>query len=162
LAGDAVRGLAALGVLVLHCTTMSLVATGHFDLIARPDVAWTDAGMTIVAAGGNGAFLFFALSGYLLSRPFLPPFVDRTPFPAPVRYVRHRLLRVVPAYWVVLTIALLLPAAPAVPAGDVVRAYLLSLHWAESPMSAVLAQAWTLNAEIRFYLLLPLAGAALV
>lgn len=162
IAGDALRGLAALGVFALHAASMSLQSTGHPLLIGQPYEAWGRIGGAILSAGGSGAYLFFALSGYLLSRPFLRAYVEGSPFPRPVRYVWRRVLRIFPAYWVVLTATLLFVDLPPSPTADVAEAYALSLQWSQSTLSAALGQAWTLNVEIRFYLLLPVAALVLV
>ena len=104
-------------------------------------------------------YLFFALSGYLIGRPFIRAFVEGTPYPSPGRYLKHRFLRIVPAYWVVLTICLIVITVPSKPLGPIIEAYFFLLDWYQSPIEGVLAQAWTLRVEMRFYLMLPVVAA---
>ena len=53
-----------------------------------------------------GVPLFFLLSGFLLFRPFAHAIIHELPRPPLRRYGRYRFLRIVPAYWVVLTFAI--------------------------------------------------------
>jgi len=160
-AGDPLRAIAALGVLFGHTFSYALIATGHPELIGQavPGIDWLQ---WPVQAGPQLVYLFFALSGYLIGRPFIRAFVDGTHYPSPVRYVKHRILRIVPAYWVVLTICLIVIALPAKPLGPILEAYFFLLDWYQSPIEGALPQAWTLRVEMRFYLLLPIVAAIAV
>ena len=73
---DAIRGLAAVLVLVYHVQYVTGV-----DLVPRP----------IAAGGSSGVGIFFVLSGYLLFRPFLNGAVDLR------SYAVRRVLRIWPA-----------------------------------------------------------------
>jgi peptidoglycan/LPS O-acetylase OafA/YrhL len=53
-----------------------------------------------------GVTAFFVLSGFLLYRPFAKATVTRGAWPSWRRYARSRVLRILPAYWVALTIVL--------------------------------------------------------
>lgn len=160
-AGDPLRAIAAFGVLFGHTFAFALSVSGHSDLVGQvvPGIGWLK---WPVAAGPELVFLFFALSGYLIGRPFIRAFVEGTEFPSPTRYLKHRFLRIVPAYWVVLTIALFWIALPSKPLGAVVEAYFFLLDWYQSPIEGALAQAWTLRIEMRFYLALPIVAAGCI
>ncbi len=160
-AGDPLRAIAAFGVLFGHTFSYALIGTGHMDLIGK-DAPGMGFLKWPVAAGPELVFLFFTLSAYLIGRPFIRSFVEGSAFPSPVRYLKHRFLRIVPAYWVVLTLCLLLIAVPSKPFGPVAEAYLFLLDWYQSPIEGTMAQAWTLRVEVRFYLALPIFAALLV
>ena len=56
---------------------------------------------TLTAVMDSGVAVFFVLSGYLLYKPFVRALLRDEPLPSVRRYFRHRLLRIVPLYWVV-------------------------------------------------------------
>jgi peptidoglycan/LPS O-acetylase OafA/YrhL len=87
---EGARGLAALAILTYHTAQLS---AGHGYLEAATARFWL------------GVPLFFVLSGFLLYRPFAGAVVHARPRPSVSRYTRARLLRIVPAYWIVLTVA---------------------------------------------------------
>lgn len=108
-------------------------------------------------AGHTGVSLFFVLSAYLLSRPFLAGLADaRTPDAS--SFFRRRALRIAPLYVFVVCVATLVSAGgPA----DLLRALphlaFLSNVPAWSPgISAWSGVWWSLSTEVQFYLLLPL------
>jgi peptidoglycan/LPS O-acetylase OafA/YrhL len=107
--------------------------------------------------------VFFVLSGYLLSRPFVAAFVHDQQRPGLRRYVRNRVLRIVPAYWAALTVIVVLAPTIGIGAGRLARTYLFDADWPNAhPLSLWIGQAWTLDVEMRFYLLLAIVGLALV
>jgi len=87
---DGVRAIAALSVLVFHAVGFYARGAG-VDAWARPWVGRLDVGVAV----------FFLLSGYLLYGLFLR---GRIRVGA---YALRRALRIVPAYWVALTVAAL-------------------------------------------------------
>lgn len=150
---DGVRALAAFGVLVTHVGLWvgftPRAATGHY--VARLDV---------------GIAIFFALSGFLLYRPFVARRLDGRPRPNTRSYLRNRFLRIFPAYWLALTVlAVVLDTRgrdEIQGLWDFVVYYGLLQSYSAHTALGGLQQAWTLTNEIAFYLLLPLwaAGAA--
>jgi len=139
---DGLRALAATGVLVLHATYMRLPPRG--DALA------------VVAQFQAGVQVFFVISAFLLSRPYLHGLLDPAPGPAPWPYARRRLLRVYPAYWVALVAAVLLGQHSFHGLRDW-GAQLGLLHvYRAGPFGRGLGVAWTLSVEISFYLFLPL------
>ncbi|MEZ5180533.1 MAG: acyltransferase family protein [Acidimicrobiales bacterium] len=155
---EGLRAVAALAVLVTHVSLNAMGNRGPFGgLLARLDV---------------GVAVFFVLSGYLLYRPFARSLLRAEPRPRTRRYLRHRLLRIVPAYWVVVAASFLLPAvgglvlpttdfsaaaagATSVPLRDLARfATFTQVYWRDS-LAGPFPQAWTLATEMAFYLFLP-------
>jgi peptidoglycan/LPS O-acetylase OafA/YrhL len=164
IAGDSLRGLAALWVAIYHAGTVSLAISGHYDVLYRD--GWTGpfgkiAG-GVIGAGANGVGVFFVLSGYLISRPFLDAFADSRPLPRVGSYLRNRVLRLVPAYWVALLAVVLVAGAQGLTGTEALHTLAFSGNWVTSPLRFDFGQAWTLNVEARYYLLVPLVAGLLV
>src|SRR6478736_6725938 len=94
---EGLRAVAALLVLITHVSLNAMGNDGPFGgLLARLDV---------------GVAVFFVLSGYLLYRPFVRALLRDEPLPSVRRYFRHRFLRIVPLYWVVVVASFLFAPA---------------------------------------------------
>src|SRR5690349_3220455 len=85
---DFLRALAAVLVVVFHLRTMLVVDFGPLN--------------RIIEGGNSGVFIFFALSGYLLYKPFLAGDVDLR------SYSLKRAARILPGYFVALGALLIL------------------------------------------------------
>jgi len=88
---EGTRGVAALSILAYHTAQLS---TGHGYFEAATSRFWL------------GVPLFFILSGFLLYRPFARAVIHQGPRPSIARYATHRVLRILPAYWLVLTVTI--------------------------------------------------------
>lgn len=137
-----------------------------------------DGGARIGEAAGAGAIflnlalgvtLFFALSGFLLYRPFAAAIARGTSLPDVRGYLRNRGLRILPAYWVILLVtALLLQTAATRDAQgeisfgaltdplELLKALLLIQNYDPGSVVIGVGPAWSLAVEVVFYLLLPL------
>jgi len=118
---DGVRGLAALLVLAQHT---GLTRTG----------------------GIFGVWLFFCLSGFLLASPFVRQPSLALSRPYMTSYLLRRIKRIVPMYYVMITISILFLGK----IGDAIRHYLFLQadgHF------------WSISQEMFFYLILPLVMA---
>ncbi len=161
---EGLRAVAALSVLVTHVSLNAMGNRGPFGgVLARLDV---------------GVTIFFVLSGYLLYRPFAAALLRAEPGPGVRRYLRHRLIRIVPLYWTVIVAAFLFapdrgfvrpsegfsPAASgstSVPLATMARFLTFThVYWRDS-LAGPLPQAWTLAVEMAFYLLVPVLAALL-
>jgi peptidoglycan/LPS O-acetylase OafA/YrhL len=119
-----------------------------------------------------GPGMFFVLSAFLLYQPFaIAAFSDR----APMRwgpFMKARLLRVLPAYWVTITLLILFfRADPDDPFSggvkvfgwrDAIEVYTLTQVYDPVNFAAGITAAYTLCTELVFYLVVPLFGAWLV
>jgi peptidoglycan/LPS O-acetylase OafA/YrhL len=142
---DGCRALAAFGVILTHVGLLSGYsfrnpAAGQY--FARADV---------------GVSIFFVLSGFLLYRPFVVRRLAGRGLGDLRRYTRRRLLRILPAYWVALTVVAYVLRAPGFDEGhDVISRYLLlhvyDIHQIPGPID----QSWSLATELSFYLFLPM------
>jgi peptidoglycan/LPS O-acetylase OafA/YrhL len=141
---DSVRAIAALSVLVFHASFWSgITLTGS---AAAPFLSRLDVGVTI----------FFVLSGFLLYRPFVRARLLGTPPPRAIAYGWRRVLRIVPAYWLALTvIALVIPKPDTFEPGHALVYYGFLQIYGDLALGGI-TQAWTLCVEVTFYALLPL------
>ena len=90
---DGLRAFAAIAVLLTHVSIYSgLVAAGG-------DAARYAQRLEV------GVAIFFVISGFVLYRPFLQARLDARELPRVGRYASRRALRIVPAYWLALTVA---------------------------------------------------------
>ena len=156
---DAIRGLAVLFILVRHAWGLSgspPFAIGVIDLTP------------IMVMMSSGVDLFFVLSGMLLSARFLKNDALGRPPPLVTHYMRARILRIGPPYWVVLFLVVLLYTPHYIDNARV---------WSEWGAANFLAHAtfmqtafiwsfgtygvaspfWTLTIEMMFYMSLPFA-----
>ena len=70
-----------------------------------------------------GPLLFFAISGFLLYRPWVAARAHGRPLPHTARYARRRALRILPAYWFALTVLAIFPGITGAFTGDWWRYY---------------------------------------
>jgi peptidoglycan/LPS O-acetylase OafA/YrhL len=142
---DALRAIAALCVLGTHAAVFAGAdaagsASGHYA--QRLEV---------------GVSIFFVISGFLLYRPFAAARASGTPAPLTGPYAWRRVLRIVPAYWLALTVsAVVLGTAGVFTANGVPTFYALGQGYRESTIGGGLTQAWSLTIEVAFYAFLPL------
>jgi peptidoglycan/LPS O-acetylase OafA/YrhL len=139
---DGLRAVAALMVLVGHTSFLSGF-NGHGQI------------GQVVSRFDMGVALFFIISGFLLYRPFVSARLDGRPAPAVLRYARRRALRIIPAYWLALTVLAIWPGLR----GDVfghVGVYYgflqnMRVEWIQGGINTV----WSLCDELQFYIVLP-------
>ncbi len=152
---EALRGIAIVLVVVFHADGAVL-----FPFHNRVGL-WPSLPLGYVYAGHTGVTLFFVLSGFLLSLPFLAAAYGGRPVSLR-RFYERRALRILPLYYAAVVAATVLTAGSVV---DLLRGmpYLLfleaipSLTVAMPPWSGVW---WSLATEVQFYLVLPLVALA--
>jgi len=146
---DGLRAVAALAVLVTHTAFISGFNGHGFpgEVTARLDA---------------GVALFFVISGFLLYRPFVAARLRGGSGSGGIgirRYARRRILRIVPAYWLALTVLWIWPGLPGMDAHPwVYYGFLQDLRVAW--IGGGIAAAWSLCTEVQFYLLLPVYALA--
>ncbi|PXX65430.1 peptidoglycan/LPS O-acetylase OafA/YrhL [Nocardia tenerifensis] len=148
---EGMRGMAALGVLLTHVAFQTGAAgtpvigrvLGRFDMAVA---------------------VFFALSGFLLWRPHAAAARGLGSAPSLGYYLRHRAARILPAYWVVVCVVLILLPSAAGTAGLRVWVSNLALLQVFVPLTLTdgLTQMWSLSVEVAFYLVLPVLAFAAV
>jgi peptidoglycan/LPS O-acetylase OafA/YrhL len=148
---DVLRAGAALAVLVIHA-----YALGGRVAPVRAQY-WYDVPLINLA---SAVWLFFGISGYVISRPFIDRLIDGRPLPAAVQYALRRGLRIFPLYW------LALGALIAIDGDAGTRAWQLPIHLlllnnlVPGRQQALFPAAWTLTLEVLFYICVPLLAAA--
>jgi peptidoglycan/LPS O-acetylase OafA/YrhL len=157
---DGLRGLAALSVVCFHVWLYRFPDPTHVRRTSALDYALSDFRL--------GLILFFVLSGYLLYRGFARAALRGEGFVDIRLYLRRRVARVVPAYYVAMlgTFVLLWGArsTPGVRLPAHQSDLALFLFFAQNYSSHTLLTfnpvTWTLCLEVLFYALLPLVGIA--
>ena len=163
---EGLRAIAATTILVCHAWFYSNPDGGPL---------WDgEAGSIPFESMAFGVTLFFALSGFLLYRPFLVAAFEPDRRPSVSAYFRNRALRILPAYWVILLIVSLVLQSALVREGadlhtgaltnpgDLLSAAFLLQDYRPSTTIIGIGPSWSLAVEVVFYLALPLlAGLAL-
>jgi len=108
-----------------------------------------------------GVAIFFVISGFLLYRPFVLSRFRAGSTPAALPYFQRRFLRIFPAFWVVFTVVLLVPAFHGLtyhrPSfGGLIAHYTLTHIYFHAHVIGPVQQSWTLATEVSFYVFLPI------
>jgi peptidoglycan/LPS O-acetylase OafA/YrhL len=140
---DALRAIAALLVFLGH-TVLGV----HSLATHRSLLIW--AGLTAY----QGVGVFFLISGFLLYRPFLVARRGGPPLRVPA-YAKRRFLRIVPAYWVALTIFIAAGFVSGVTAHNWWIFYGFGQIYSSDTIRGGIGVAWTLAIEVTFYAVLP-------
>lgn len=142
---------------LLRAFAATLVVVHHADSLAGP--ARAGRLHELAAIGDAGVGVFFVLSGFLIYRPFVAAQAEGRPGQDARSFWWRRVLRIVPAYWLVLTFFWVLGSYSL--GADWWRFYLfVQIYWPETALGGIV-QAWSLCTEMTFYLLVP-AWAALI
>jgi peptidoglycan/LPS O-acetylase OafA/YrhL len=143
---DSLRAIAALTVFLGH----SMTETNAVDNLSIAKYA--------PQLAAQGVAIFFLISGFLLYRPFVAArFAGRA---YRVRdYARRRFLRIVPAYWVALTVIIIV-FGNAVTFGNAWQFYGFAQIYGNDTYTQGLGPAWTLCIEVTFYAALPFLALA--
>jgi peptidoglycan/LPS O-acetylase OafA/YrhL len=141
---DAVRGIAVLFIIAFHVA--SITGTINDATVGRG----------IIALGNQALILFFVISAFLLYRPFVSARAAGRPLPSVSRYARRRVLRIVPAYWVALTVLAIFPGIVGVFSGGWWRFYGFAQLYSHDRIGQGIPPAWSLCVEVTFYAALPL------
>jgi peptidoglycan/LPS O-acetylase OafA/YrhL len=135
---DLLRAAAAVLVVLFHMRTMLVVDFGPLNAVFE--------------GGNSGVYIFFALSGYLLYKPFVRGDVDLR------SYSLKRAARILPGYFVALVALVLLTGNHLF--FEHPLSYLTISSSYDIPMRGFLGVAWTLSAELVYYVLLPFIARA--
>lgn len=153
---DGLRGLAAVSVLLFH---VWLFNDSHTTTRREGPLDYFFVEFKL------GLYMFFALSGFLLVRPFLRAALDRRPLPQLIPYARNRLARIAPAYWLSLVGAAAMlfavggTATKHMPAtADIWQHFVFAQNFSQDTIMQFNPAAWSLPVELAFYALVPAIG----
>jgi peptidoglycan/LPS O-acetylase OafA/YrhL len=144
---DALRALAALAVIGIH--------VGHYSR-ANVEASWG----AFTSHLNVGVTLFFVISGFLLYRPWAAALLSGGELPSVSRYARRRVLRIVPAYWLALTVLAVWPGLTGVFTADWWVYYGFAQSYRVDWAFSGIAPAWSLSVEAHYYAVLPLFAGA--
>jgi peptidoglycan/LPS O-acetylase OafA/YrhL len=108
-------------------------------------------------SGTRSSSSFFLVSGFLLYRPFVLSYLSGERSPNTRRFWQRRLLRIMPAYWLALTLLAYVFHLVAMGPGlqGVVCQYLFLQIYFTTQIFFGISQAWSLCTEMSFYLVPP-------
>jgi peptidoglycan/LPS O-acetylase OafA/YrhL len=135
---DLLRALAIIVVVIYHAALFGFKLPGRVDRF-----------------GWIGVDLFFVLSGYLIGGQLLAPLAREKPIRLGSFFAR-RVLRIMPAYFVILAVYFLLPSWRDYPdMAQPLWKFLLSVQNIALHGGTAFSHAWSLAVEDQFYLCLP-------
>lgn len=157
-AGDALRAYALMAVVVFHIAAgVVILDTRSLDFQA----SYGHVGGSLLFGLQTSVYVFFALSAFLLSRPFVRAALGGAPLPSVRRYARHRAGRILPAFWAACAVVLILYGMQGSGIGQVFALVTLTQVYHHGAVASTIDHAWSLNVEALFYILLvPLAAAS--
>ncbi|MFP6580608.1 MAG: acyltransferase [Myxococcota bacterium] len=140
---DAMRAIAVFAVIVIHVGASSGANMNAWYGIAT-------------SQGRLGVRIFFLISAFLLYRPYVVAHLFEERGPRKLSYARRRALRILPAYWVALTLLAIWPGLVGVFTGDWWLYYSVMQAFDIRTLDGGLVVAWSLTIEVSFYAALPL------
>lgn len=144
---DGMRGIAILLVLWYHVWEISWLSPG-------PTLQF------IPATGFVGVHLFFFLSGFVISYPFVRAMLGRGARPSWRHFAWRRFIKIVPSYLLSIAVAYAIGYAQAQPNASLLPdlvTHLLFIHtWFPLRYGTIDGVLWTLAVEVEFYCLFPL------
>lgn len=152
---DGLRALACLAVFLVHFHQLSKVEANLGPIqLGR-----------FMENGNTGVAVFFLLSGFGLSLPLWSGQLERDPVGWLGKFFRRRVLRIVPAYYLCLTVLVVLQRKWQSGEGqlDTALHYLFAHTFREDTFYSINNPFWTIGIQAQFYLVLPvlLLGAGL-
>jgi peptidoglycan/LPS O-acetylase OafA/YrhL len=134
---DLLRALAIIVVVIYHAALFGFKLPGRVDRF-----------------GWIGVDLFFVLSGYLIGGQLLAPLARDRPIDLR-RFFARRVLRIIPAYFVILGVYAFLPSWREYPEISPLWKFVISVQNIGLRGGTAFSHAWSLAVEDQFYLLLP-------
>jgi peptidoglycan/LPS O-acetylase OafA/YrhL len=149
---DVLRAIAALGVLAIHA-----YALGGRNPPIKAQHAYDVPLITLA----TGVWLFFAISGFVIGRPFVERLLSGEPLPRLAAYGLRRAARIFPLYWLALTALIAIDGGQGTRPWQYPVHYLLLNNLVPGRQEALFPAAWTLTVEVLFYALLPVLAVAI-
>lgn len=153
---DGMRFLAIMPVIFQHANER-LHKYGSFPALSQGEELLS----FLISRGTIGVFLFFAISGFILSLPFAQGRAKESYSD----YLKRRLFRIEPPFLLWMTVfALVLLIKGDYPGGELIRHFLATITYTHQffygDYSTINPVAWSLEVEIQFYLIAPFLATA--
>ncbi|MEA2366573.1 MAG: hypothetical protein QOI32_2085 [Thermoleophilaceae bacterium] len=159
--GDAVRAAACLGIVCFHVATGALFISGNLAG-AGGEHTWVDGygelGRLALQSASTGFYVFFVLSGFLVSAPFVGAFVEGRPRPRLAPYFRNRAVRLLPAAWLLFAFVIARHGTRDASWGELLAMFTFTDDHVDHPLTTLVGQTWTLRVDLCFYILVPIAS----
>lgn len=135
----------------------------------RSELGRLEVSQVFNSVGGFGVAMFFVLSGFLLARPFWQAMDAGQPLPSLRIYALRRAARIVPGFWLALTVTFVLSITVFrfAPDGWLWLRYVSGLllvsdwHWTTLFPVEINGPLWSIGFEVTSYVLMPLGMALL-
>jgi peptidoglycan/LPS O-acetylase OafA/YrhL len=152
---DALRFFAILPVLLVHLSGAMLEYNSSFDRVL---IDKENAFRHFLLLGNSGVHLFFGISGFILTLPFINKSFKEIRFK---NYFIRRIVRIEPPYLIAITIFFFVHIVMGTETFEFLwERYLASFFYVHNIVfldrSFILPVAWSLEVEVQFYLLMPL------
>lgn len=151
------RGVAAIGVVVFHAWLYTMDEPDAGARSSLSDFLYHELRL--------GLIMFFALSGFVLFRPWVRAILDGRRKPDLRRYAHARIARILPAYYLAIAASVILlwnlegtPGVRLPDAGDLWLFLVLAQNFSGETVMSLNAPTWSLAVEALFYMLLPVLG----
>ena len=147
---DSVRAIAIISVVLFHVSSAANLKQAHW--IDRRIIA-------VIFAGNAGVTLFFVLSGFLLSLPYIKSLLFDGDWPSIKQFYLRRALRILPGYYLALFLLVILSQPVYLQPDHWKQLFLFLIFFMDSSKSTwqlLNGPFWTLAVEWQFYMVLPL------
>ena len=149
---DGLRGIAILLVVWFHIWQISWLAA---------PLPWLQ---FIPETGMLGVDIFFFISGFVVSYPFIRSRLEATPYPTWGHFAFRRAIKIVPSYLLSIAVMYVIGYEHAEGSGGLARdliTHLLFVHnWFTATYGSINGVLWSLAVEVQFYCLFPLIAFA--
>lgn len=145
----------------LRFVAIASVVAFHFYVYLRVKLNAPSGGIAGLALqhGDRGVALFFAISGFILGRPFAMHYIRGAPKPNLRAYFLRRLTRLEPPYIITLVVCFFALAAHSGGPSHLLASTFYLHNAIYGTRSTVNSVAWSLEVEVQFYCLIPLLAA---
>lgn len=116
---------------------------------------------SLLASSTAGVWLFFALSGFVISRPYVRALLSGGPLPGWGSYLVRRAARIFPLYWLALAIAVITLGTRGASWWQLGFHVGLLHNLVPGRQGEIVFAAWTLTLEVLFYAFVPAVAALL-
>lgn len=157
IAGHPLRAVAALWIVCYHVAANAAGRVAADSQAVDLSAALGEIGQFLSRAILS-VYLFFGLSAYLLTRPYVKSVVLGARFPKLSSYARNRALRILPVFWIAVAVTFAVFGRRGEGWSEVLAVPLMAQMYDPSDFSRAMPQAWTLDVELLFYILLPAAA----